>query len=109
MGWTEDQFFQSSPRYFFHAVRAFQKKQEADSKVAEYWQKMQLEIQRRGYSLLVNFQLEAKDRQNETDWFPLPWDEKPEPVTPESAKDAAAQHIKAKGYDHGIPVDEFFK
>jgi hypothetical protein len=109
MGWTEAQFFESSPRYFFHSMRAFQKKQEADAKANEQWQKMNLEVQRRGYSYLVNFQLEVKDRKEETTWFPFPWDEIPTPKEPGDVKKEADDFIKEKGYDQGIPIEEFFK
>lgn len=108
MGWTETQFYATSPRYFFHAWRTYARKLEAEAKERENWQRWNLELNRRAAMYLLNVQLDQKDRIGEADFFPLPWDEKPEPPKPEDAARAAADFIKEKGYDQGIPIDEFF-
>lgn len=109
MGWTEAELYAISPRYFFHAWRAYTRKLEAEAKERENWQHWNLELQRQSSLYLINLQLEQKDRLTAYGFFPLPWDEKPTPKTPASAKAEADVFIKSKGYDQGIPVDEFFK
>ena len=105
MGWSEAQLYDTSPRFFFHAIRAFKKKQESEN--AE--KRFEMELHRAGYSWLFNLQLDKPDRIAPMDWFPFPWDEKPIQKTPEEIRQTAADFIREKGYAEGIPVDQFFK
>jgi hypothetical protein len=109
MGWTEHEFYASTPRYFFHAWRAYQKKREVETKERENWNRWHLEMNRQSSLALINLQLEQKDRLTAYGFFPLPWDEKPTTKEPGDATKEAADFIKEKGYDQGIPMDEFFK
>lgn len=110
MGWTEAEFYAASPRYFFNAWRSHQKKWDAEAKERENWNHWHLKLNRQAALYAINLQLTAEHQfKSEHDFFPLPWDEIPEPKQAADIAKEAADFIKEMGYDQGIPANEFFK
>lgn len=102
MGMSEAEFYQTTPRYFYNRQKAWQRQRDADLKRQENWHRWHLELHRSGYLTEINLQVDKMHRMKPHDFFPLPWDEKPEQVTTEDLK----KWVEETGLME-IPIDQF--
>lgn len=98
MGMSEEEFYDTTPRYFISRLKGWQKEVERQ----ENWHKWHLALHRRFYSALYNIQLGKLDRKDEKNYFPFPWDEKREAPKIEDVK----KWIKENNLDE-IPIENF--
>lgn len=105
VGMTENELWETTPLYLSARLAAHRREIERQ----ENWQQWNMELARHGYLYLLNIQLDKPDKMKPADFFPFPWDEKPEAKQPADHKAVADEHIRKMGYAEGIPADQFFK
>ena len=98
MGMSEEEFYNTTPRYFYHRQQGWQN----NIKREENWHKWYLTLHRASLGYLYNIQLPQIDRHDVQDLFPLPWDEEKKPEKLEDVKKWVEDHGLMR-----IPADQW--
>lgn len=98
VGMSEKEFYNTSPRFFYHRMKGIERLQEIENNRFKWI----MEAQRAAMTYAFNKNTERTYQLKPKDIFPLPWDEE----TPLPTLEEVKEWVKQTGNEK-IPIDQF--